>query len=336
MIEYVALLLLLASPGSGVAQEAKVRASLGTHEDVWIGQRVTLVVELLVPGFFSGSPAFDLPDPRGVLIVPPQESPTVGSEDIGGTSYTVQRHEFSVFARRPGEQTIPSFAARFHFKRQPLDKDTVAATVRTEPLRFTVKIPPGADKLGGIISARSLTAIESWKPEPINGKVGDAFTRTIIFAAPGVPAMAFPPFPVVEVDGLGIYSKAPEVLDKSERGELRGERRDTITYVCQRPGQFLIPAIKLTWFDLDSQQLRTIDFPARMLRIAANPMMSSSPEKSHSAAPHLRKLILPFAFAAAAICGAWILYRNWERWTAPFRPVHLSPLNPPNQTYHEN
>ena len=45
-----------------VAQEAKVRASIGTQGDLWVGQRVTLVVELLAPGFFSGMAAFDLPN----------------------------------------------------------------------------------------------------------------------------------------------------------------------------------------------------------------------------------------------------------------------------------
>ena len=127
-----------------------------------------------------------------------------------------------------------------------------------------------------MISARNLKVEETWTPEPGKAKAGDAFTRTITFTAPEVPAMAFPPFPAVKIDGLGIYAKPPEVLDKSNRSSLSGNRRDTITYVCQRAGQFTIPAVRLTWFDLDAQKLRTIDFPARHLSVSSNPALEST------------------------------------------------------------
>ena len=52
---------------NGHAQEAKVRSSLSDPDPIWTGQRITLVVELLAPGFFSGTPAFDLPDPAGMI-----------------------------------------------------------------------------------------------------------------------------------------------------------------------------------------------------------------------------------------------------------------------------
>jgi len=133
----IAVLTILACMGTTIAQEPQVRATLNAHGDVWVGQRVLLVVELLAPGFFSSAPAFDLPDPRGLLLVPPSESPMLSTEEINGTSYTGQRHEISVFAQRPGEWTIPSLTVRFSFKRNPMDKENVAATVKTQPIHFT-------------------------------------------------------------------------------------------------------------------------------------------------------------------------------------------------------
>ncbi|HET9534737.1 MAG TPA: BatD family protein, partial [Mesorhizobium sp.] len=166
-----------------VAQEPKVRASIGTQGDLWVGQRITLVVELLAPGYFSGVAGFDLPNPPGLLLTPPEGSPIVSSETIDGTSYTVQRHELAVFSRRAGEQTIPPITVRFQFKRNPLDKETIAAAVRTKPVTFNAKLPPGAEKLGSLISARNLKVEEAWTPEPGKAKAGDAFTRTITFTA---------------------------------------------------------------------------------------------------------------------------------------------------------
>lgn len=318
------------------AQEAKVRTSIETKGDIWIGERVTLVVELLAPGFFASAPAFDLPDPKGMLLLPPNGSPTVGSDEIDGISYTVQRHELSVFAQHSGENVVPPLTARFKFKRHPLDKDSVDATVKTDTVKFVAKAPPGAEKLGNIISARKLTAVETWKPEIAKAKAGDAFTRTITFAAPDVPAMAFPPFFPRKIDGLGIYPKPPEVLDHSERGSLRGERRDSVTYVCERPGRYLIPAMHLTWWDLDSQQLRTIDFPAQTLEVAPNPAMASATAVAATTPKGLdRRFVIGLTTALGANLLALLLWKVrpfWQPIVDRFRPVHLEPLNPGDQS----
>jgi hypothetical protein len=324
------------------AQDAKVRVSVATNDTIWVGQRVTLVVELLAPGFFASAAAFDLPDPRGLLLLPPKDHPVVSSEMIEDTSYTVQRHELSVFAQSAGKQTVPSFKARFAFKRAPLDTNVVSASVTTSPVQFTVASPPGAEHLGNVISARNLKVEETWQPKPdkTNVSAGAAFTRTITFSAPDVPGMVFPPFPAGQIDGLGIYTKR-QVTDQTERGALTGERRDIITYVCQRPGQFTIPATRLLWFDLETKQLQTNDFPAFTLKVIPNAAMTSNTEASNSfggstasaltTAQERRRVALGFGgFVGFALLFGllWKTRHFWYGVAAEFRPLHLRPLNP--------
>jgi hypothetical protein len=327
--------LLIIAGATSFAQEpvAKARAHLEVTGEPLVGQRITMVVELVAPGFFSGTPAYNLPDVPGVLLIPPTGSPVISSTQEDGISYTVQRHEFFVFARRAGQHNIPPIAIRVQFKRNPLDPEPAAQTVQTPPLNFTTKQPSGAENLSGIISARELKIEENWKPEPGKAKAGDAFTRTITFTAPDVPAMAFPEFPAEKIDGLGIYPKPPEVLDKSDRGTLLGERRDTITYVCQRPGQFVIPEVQTTWFDLDAQQLRTIDFPARTIEVAPNPALATTaPVEVTDRGSTLKWIGTGAAFLllmSAIVVWSKQLYRLLLRCLAPWRPIHLQPLNPP-------
>src|SRR5262249_50892896 len=134
------------------------------------------------------------------------------------------------------------------------------------------------------------------------------------------------------IDGLGIYPKSPEVLDHSDRGQLRGERRDIITYVCQRPGQFVIPAAQLTWWDLNTKQLRTIDFPARSLNVAPNTAMQTALDATTSVHTSLLKWmvtgLLLLVLLAVIVFWRSKLYRVCLRWLAPWRPVHLQKLNP--------
>jgi hypothetical protein len=313
---------------------AKVRTHLEVKGDVWVGQGTTLVVELLSPGFFAGSPTFYLPRVPGVLILQPDERPVLSSEKIDGASYAIQRHELRIFAERPGLITVPSFEVRFSTRQgavAPLEH-----RLRTDAISLEVKLPPGAEGLATLISARDLKATEIWQPESGSAKVGDAFTRTITFSAPDIPAMAFPLFTTTEMAGLGVYPKAPRLLDHNERGTRRGERQDIITYVCQRPGRFVVPAARFTWWDLDHHQLRKVDFPARTFEVEANPALPSMPVASLSNEnPNRRDWMVTLGIVAVFIVvlagfTLWIKRRRPEWWRSIrfWNPVHLAPLNP--------
>jgi hypothetical protein len=313
------------------AQQPAIRATGPEKEEIWVGQRAKIVIELLVPGFFSGAPAFDLPPVADILLIPPEERPILSSETIQGVSYTVQRYELLVFARRAGQHEIPAFVIRLKYKRAPLDKESQEASVQTPPIQFRALAPPGAENLGGILSSDAVTCTETWQPESSKAKVGEAFTRIVTFSASNIPAMVFPPFPISEIDGIGTYGKPPVLNDRSERGVMHGERQDTITYVCQRPGRFVIPAVRLTWWDLKKKQLQTIVVPPRVLEVAPNPALSTpviAEADSRSSQLTPTHVVL---FGLAILVIATFLWRTWPFWRrvlAQFRPTHLVPLNP--------
>jgi hypothetical protein len=336
----VPLLFAIAFVARANGQEAGVRISVPDGNECWVGQRVALVVELLAPGYFSGAATFEPADPPGMLLLPPNGSPVVGSEEINGVSYTVQRHELSAFIRRAGEQFIPAISVRFQFKRSPLSRDKEEVSLKTNAVRINAKLPPGAETSRGIISARDLQVEESWKPDPAaaNLKLGSAMTRTITFTAPDVPAMAFPPFRPGAIEGLGIYQKEAEVLDHSERGALTGKRRETIVYVCQREGQFSVPAAKFIWWDLGLKELHTVLLPARTFTVAPNPALAAAaaPAAAH---PTSCRAVWTGGLAAVAInllaCLFWRFQAVWARFIAVFRPIHLSSLNPESDDGHD-
>ena len=178
-------LVLLMSAGSLQGEEAaRVESSLVLPDSIWVGQKLTLHVELMGVGQFSGTPLFDLPVQPGLLILKMEGRPVLGTKTVEGVTYTSQRHEFSLFAQRPGERSIPAFPVRFGVK-AAFDADRVEYTLKTSAHRFEAALPPGAEKLNSLISARNLTLQESWAPEPAEeAELGQAFTRTLTFSAP--------------------------------------------------------------------------------------------------------------------------------------------------------
>lgn len=345
-----ALLLSQVVASTASAQDAKVRVRLSSQEPAWVGQGVILQIDLLAPGYFASAASLDLPDPEGILLMPPAGSPLVSTETIDGVQYTLQQHEVRAWPMRAGAQTIPAFSVRFAFKRNPLDTDAVPVTVTTDAVPLTVKQHPGTEGMGSVISARELEVTEAWSPlpgaDPV--KAGAAFTRTVTFTAPEVPGMVFPPFPAATIDGLGIYTKR-RLLDQDERGSLVGKRQDEITYVAKRPGEFTIPAAQYTWFDLDTRQLRTEMLPAHTLNVIANPQMASAGgvatadtnddlwsrllmtlQSWTSSSQHLALLSAGLlAFLSLLLpASRRRLRRGLRRLIAPLRAVHLQPLNP--------
>jgi hypothetical protein len=107
-----------------------------------------------------------------------------------------------------------------------------------------------------------------------------------------------------------------------------------VTYVCERPGQFVIPAARLSWFNLDAQKLEVIDFPVRTLSVEPNPAMVAAAAKAGLPANPRRsgRGLLIGLVAAIALNGiavlAWKTRSFWRPLVDVLRPVHLASLNP--------
>lgn len=313
---------------SAFAEEpaAQLRTSFANEGEPWVGKKLTFVVEIFAPGIFNSTPAFDLPQVSGLLIIPPEGHPVVRSEQINGTDYIVQRHELAVLARRGGPFAIPPFSVRFAFKPSSTSPESRDEKLLTPALRFTAVVPPGAGNMRSLITARDLEVKETWDRQPdAKTKPGDAFVRTVDFTAPDVPAMLFPEFPAEKIRGLGVYPSTPLVLDHMERSDTEGHRQDRITYVCEQAGHFTIPAVTFTWWDLDSKELKTILLPARNFDVIgppAPPVPKPFPIK-RVATGGLLILVL-----SGILAMAWRYRRASRRWISPLFPRHLQPLNP--------
>lgn len=261
----------------------RARASITTKGDIWAGQRVTMVIELLSPSFFTGTATIDLPKVPGLLILKPEERAVVGSEEIDGATYTTQRHEFALFPQRGGAVQLPAFPVRFAYSGGP-GKPSIDAQVMTPPLAFTAKMPPGAERLATVLTTRDLKLTENWKPEPPKtAKVGDAFTRTITLEASDLPGMVLPNFPTMAGEEMTAYPRPPEVADHLERGDLTGRRVEVVTYVCQHSGSVVFPPLTLTWWDPSEQKLKQARLPGHKFYVS--PGASSPPEGQATTPP---------------------------------------------------
>ena len=336
---YIIVLIVLTSSLMPVcaayAASPQVRVSIDTNQSYWAGQKIPFYIDLLSPGYFSGTPKFDVPEIPGVLVMKIPGSPVMGTEEIDGSSFTTQRHEFVLFSQRPGQVAVPSCTVSFGVSGQAAASPK-EVTLKTSSLTLTPKMPPGAEKLGTIISTRDLKITEKWDPAPKDAETGHAFTRTITFQAPDIPGMAFPPMPQVNIPGVGIYPETPVVSDRMERGDFIGKRSETISYVMENAGKKIIPAVKFHWFDIASETLKSEQLPEVTFKVSSSTVERSSGQPSgHAAGGGSFPMIFAMVFGLTTICAAvfwrWrtsliASFNSWQKYRADSESSYFKQL----------
>ena len=267
---------LLCGAAPAHAQEAPpsaiVRTSLSPDGELIVGQQVRLHVDVLVETWFDRAPRFpDIQVPNAIALRPSGATTNL-SERIDGRLYSGIRRSYYIYPQEPGPFTIPTFQVTF----TPAPADGSApesVSLSTEIARFTAVVPPEAKArdLDYAIATDELTIEESFDRELTDIQVGDAIQRTITISASDTVGAVLPPPPFPSFSGLNGYADPPKIANSINRGSLVGRRTDTITYVAERGGRYRLPAIRVSYWNLDSQSFETEALPAVTLRVRLSP-----------------------------------------------------------------
>lgn len=236
-------------------------------EKAWVGQRIPFRVVLRAKGSFEGAPSFSMPQIPQTVIVK-IGSPTVSSEQHDDETWFAQSHTFAIFSQAAGTLTIPAFPVRFShhegFTGPVQDEEHQVPEVTV-----VVEDPPGRPSDQFIVSTNQLEIAETWKPQPGKFKQGDIVARTITQTAKNMTGMALAPPMENAPSSVSLYPSSPSVHDKTDRGDLVGQRIDTLKYRFDQPGTVIIPESTYTWWDPDKKQFGKKTLPAATFEVEA-------------------------------------------------------------------
>jgi hypothetical protein len=313
---------LLALGSLAAAQSPIIRAHLEPAHDVMVGEPVRLVVTVLVPNYFTGSPDFPEFELENVIVVLPQETPQNSSERVNGTTYAGITEVYTLYPQQPGDFSLPPAQVDVPYANAP--PKTSLAHLTLPPLKIHANIPAAAEGLAYFLPTTKLTMQERWSPAPKSVRVGDTIERTITVTAAKMQAMLIPPLPVEAPSGIRVYQEEPSVQDeKSNRNEfLFGQRTQTAKYFIQKEGSYTLPAIELKWWNLSTRRLMTAQLPAVHFEAAANPGAATElpPEqppvviaqqpKASFWMQHKRQFYIAAAWLVTGILVLWLV-RLW-------------------------
>ncbi len=275
----------LASFGLAASDEPGGEVRLIAERDSagWVGQEVELYLELWSDGISFGDQLFQLPPVRGGFLLQADSSTVKLNENRDGVQWQGLRYTLLFYPQKAGRLEIPSFDVSFSAS-AGYGTEQARFARRTEPLFIDARMPPGVEAGSLVITTADFSMQSSWTPAvPVDGplqlKVGDALTLSLTRTAQDVPGMVFAPLPEFEIDGLAVYPDAPQVKDRINRGQLRGNRSDSVTFICERAGEYEIPEVRFQWWDPDGQVMAQEIIPVLEVSVAVNPAYAAFGEQ---------------------------------------------------------
>lgn len=314
-------------------------------DHVYAGQQLLLTVRLFYNVNLNGG---TLPDPHADgADLRRLGGDTDYDADRGGRRYHVVERRYALIPQHAGSLTIPAI----EFQGDAVDPgsandpgfgglfgNSTPISVDSSPITIDVQAPPANWGNTTWLPARSLTL--SVEGLPGNGQVtvGQPINLHMIVQATGLSADVLPEPTLPTIDGAKVYPDQPTNTTQDDGQWLSGRRERGFAIFPQHAGTLTIPAITLTWFDVQSGQQQIATVPARNLTVvpAANaapasstsamlPAQNSIPAVADSAAEagglHALATLSRWRWVAIASVGLWLLsviaFLLWRRRKPP-------------------
>ena len=300
-----------ASALTSIAQGPIVRARLEPAKDIIVGQPVKLVVTVLVPNYFAGSPDFPELEIENAIVVLPQDRPQNSNEQIGSSTYAGITETYTIYSQQSGDFRIRPAEISVKYANAP--PNSTVAHVPLPSISFHADVPAAARGLDYFLPTTRLTMTQKWSSPLTRVRAGDSVTRTITVTASRMQAMLVPPLPMSAPDGIRVYQSDAAVEDrKSDRGEfLFGRRTQSAQYLIQKAGDYTLPAVELKWWNLATNRLVTATLPAVHFTALPGPAaVTELPPAQEVATTPPPKPLTP-----------WKKYRHWAE---VFLPIGLA------------
>jgi hypothetical protein len=275
----LALLPLLATPLDVRAQSSAVPTQPATPQPilrsnidpprVLVGQRTTLRLEVLAPNYLTRPPL--LPEFQVRNAVTRRLQSLNLNEQHDGLTYAGVRFEFAIFPQEVGSYALADQSISLTYAADP--PRTRQATLSLPRQEFAAFIPEPASQLDPFLAATNLTIEQTVHYSSEQLKIGDSLTRAITIRADGPPSMLLPPTTFAAPQGLRLYPAQPLLQDTvaSRSGNISATRVDAATYMLERPGDHLLPAIAIRWWNVRSERIETARVDSIKLHVLDNP-----------------------------------------------------------------
>ncbi len=290
-----------------------------------------------------------IPPSNNVILEPLKELTTNRQQQIDGKNVMVTDVVYLVTPTAPGAWALDASKVkglkadkRNHSNNNSFfsfDTNFRPFTTTSNPVALDVRAPtqqPWLPAKNVTLTQRWETAIDKAVPR------GEPLVRTLVLTAEGVGAQPLPKLEelLTSNDEFRVRSPKPETERK-----FQADHKTPLSVVTQtfsliplKTGTITLPALRISWWDIEKQQMRWAELPAQTLNVVENPQLvtATAPPNSVPATPEVRIVTetarfdgLQYTFlgiSLVALCFGWWQVRRSQpivRPTSP-PPAHLT------------
>lgn len=212
---------------------------------------------------------------------------------MGGRPWLVDEVRYAIFPEQSGTLEIPAQVFSGHIsrgRRSFFDLGGSGQMLRrtTKPITIEVLPSPASFTAETWLPSRQVTLEERWSTPPEQLRVGESATRTIRIQGEGLQGAQLPPILFTPIDGLKYYPDQPRISEQEIPSGLEGIREDSAAVVPTRAGTYLIPEVRIPWWNTQSAQVEYAVLPEReIIAIAADP--SRGPALPEATSPEIEQ-----------------------------------------------
>ena len=192
---------------------------------------------------------------------------------INGRNYLVLEVKYAIFPQAKGTLIIPSlrFAAYevnnrsqfgvFNNRGNQIIRDTESKVLEVNAL-------PSHASIDGWMPSTSVTMEQRWSGDIDSVTVGEPVTRTITIRAEGLSAAQITPLQEPQGDNYRGYPDQPQLDEIITPNGLAATRIESLALVPNKPGEIVLPAVQLVWWDTNSNQPRIASLSPITLQVS--------------------------------------------------------------------
>jgi hypothetical protein len=321
--------------GAQQPAESSARVLLSATLDrpqTWVQAVAVLTVRLATDeALYQAS--LDLPASKDLLVRRLGQDVQT-SETRNGRSYRVIERKYLLFPQRSGALTVDGvvldalvadsgaddFAGdRFladafgHLPVPAMRRSTRPIRLRADPVELTVLPRPATATAAHWLPAQAVSLTESWHPDNTPIRVGEPITRHLHLAASGLTAAQLPDLATIMTvpEGIKAYPDQGTLEDQAQGNSVLASRDQDIALIASRPGSYILPALKLSWWDTEQETQRQAVLPQRTLEIlpalagSLDPTKPATVKITAAQSPAPAPAAAPAAGFAAAAHSPW-------------------------------
>ncbi len=260
-------------------KEVFLKLQLSTEDSVYVQQQILLTVQLYHRIRLANATLTDLELNNAVIEKLGNDSNY--TKVIGKNRYNVIERQYAIYPQQSGTLTIPSLTfsgnkeigQSFSLFSRP-GRQLIS---RTEPVTINVKPIPSSYTGQYWLPAESVVLESEILEDTSNIKAGEAITRHIIIRATNLLGSQLPAISMASTSDYKTYPDKEKLNNQLVNGKVIGSRKDTIAIIPLHPGQFVLPEIKVSWWNTITNQQETAVLPARTLKALPNPDIQTQP-----------------------------------------------------------